>query len=336
MDLELGLVIPTYFAETVPSEVRRSLMASALEGLATVADPENCVIVLDGAPWLASDVAACVASAAGGRGAVPEVVQLEVNLGKGGAVAAGLNYLLTREVSVCATVDCDGEHRLRDIPALVELLHLVCDHTERHLVEVVGRRYARHWSLGAVRGELEGVTSRVVFSALRFALARDRGEALDETWVAPYGEPDLEAGLRVYTRAAAAIACRALTDAASVDPRLYRWGVEVVPTVEIVLAGGVHAEGMRSTLQGETASSYAAGCSLAEVFSTELLWILRRCEVPALAASLMLEDAFLRGALLTHQDGALCAQEIRASVLSQLPGGEEALRRTMRGRARRL
>lgn len=337
MHSDLAVIIPTYFGRDTPPELRRRLMRDAVCDLGLFVAPSNWVVVLDGAPWARGDVLSVLDEVR--NSGKPVVVDVETNIGKGGAVVAGIRAAL-EEVSGCAALavmDCDGDHSAHDLTHLVELLAQVRAYTGRPLVEVVGRRIDRHGCLGFIRAELEGVTSRVTFASLRFALARE-AQALDETWVAPFGEPDLEAGFRVYTREAAELVARALPAAAQStgDEGLLRWGVEVVPTTEICLAGGVHAEGLRSTRETQPATEYLAGVDPAEAYSLELSWVLRRCGIGAGAALLMLEDAFMRSKLRSEPVGARCAERIVRSVASSLAGGAEALERRRSRPPRRL
>ncbi len=334
---DVGVVMPTYLPAEVPSAERQALLRSALDGLGTRVHWPNVLVVLDGAAWMRDDVEAACASVAPGRER-PTLLVLERNRGKAGAMVEGLRALLGRPLAWLAVIDCDGDHSPYDLPALEELARQVAAYRGNDRVEVVGRRVARHGGLGYVRGELEGVTSRVVFSALRYALAREQGRVLDETWLAPYGEPDLEAGYRVYSRAAAETVVEALPREAARPglERLLWWGVEVVPTVEIVLAGGIHAEGMRSAREHQPTSSYMRGHGAEEVFSAELTWILGRCGLSVDGAALCLEDAMLRTTLRTSSEGAELLAAIQRRVLAALPGGTAHLASAPPRPARRI
>lgn len=323
---DLGVVIPTYLASDLSPRVRRELLCSSLTGLDAHVDWANVVLVLDGADWVREDAVAAIAAVAPG-GSGPRLLELPENRGKGGAMVAGLDLLLGEGLAWLAVLDCDGDHAPSDLGHLTDLGRMVADYRDTDLVEVVGRRIGRHGALGYLRAELEGVTSRVVFAALRYALARDQARALDETWLAPYGEPDLEAGYRVYSRAAARVVVDRLRAVAAEpgDEKMMWWGIEVVPTVEIALAGGVHAEGNRTTQEHQPTSSYLRGHGVAEVYAAELSWILRRCGIPATAAALYLEDAMLRTTLRTTAEGTAILGDITARALGALPGGPELL-----------
>jgi glycosyltransferase involved in cell wall biosynthesis len=58
-----------------------------------------------------------IAAAAGA-----EVVVHPVNLGQGAALQTGLDYALSQDADLLVTFDADGQHRVADIPVLVEAL----------------------------------------------------------------------------------------------------------------------------------------------------------------------------------------------------------------------
>jgi polyprenyl-phospho-N-acetylgalactosaminyl synthase len=58
-----------------------------------------------------------IAAAAGA-----EVVVHPVNLGQGAALQTGIDYALSQDADILVTFDADGQHRVADIPVLVEAL----------------------------------------------------------------------------------------------------------------------------------------------------------------------------------------------------------------------
>ncbi len=58
-----------------------------------------------------------IAAAAGA-----DVVVHPVNLGQGAALQTGIDYALSRAADILVTFDADGQHRVADIPVLVEAL----------------------------------------------------------------------------------------------------------------------------------------------------------------------------------------------------------------------
>jgi hypothetical protein len=331
--------MPLYFDEATDPALRRELMATATDELPAYVPPERWVLVRDGAPWMRADVEWLAQRIEGATGQAPLRLEAEENTGKGGAVVRGLRHGLERlpSAEVFTIIDGDGDHSAHDLPELARLLATVMEATGNPLVNVVGRRLDRHGCLGLFRGELEGVTNRIAFAALRYALAR-RGQALDETWVAPFGEADMEAGYRLYSRAAAECVAseypRAVREWGESD--LYRWGVEVVPTLEIALAGGVYAEGLRSTQESQDATAYLGDADPAHAYALEIRWMLGRTEVPPEASLLMLQDALLRSSLRHLPEGLDCLVRLEDAVREGLQVPRAAGRPPLAGPRRRL
>jgi polyprenyl-phospho-N-acetylgalactosaminyl synthase len=71
------------------------------------------VVVDDGS----SDGTRHIAAAAGA-----DVVAHPVNLGQGAALQTGIDYALSQGADILVTFDADGQHRVADIPVLVEAL----------------------------------------------------------------------------------------------------------------------------------------------------------------------------------------------------------------------
>jgi polyprenyl-phospho-N-acetylgalactosaminyl synthase len=71
------------------------------------------VVVDDGS----RDTTRHIAAAAGA-----EVVVHPVNLGQGAALQTGIDYALSQGADILVTFDADGQHRVADIPVLVEAL----------------------------------------------------------------------------------------------------------------------------------------------------------------------------------------------------------------------
>ncbi len=71
------------------------------------------VVVDDGSLDRTQDVAAAVGA---------HVVAHPINLGQGAALQTGIDYALARGADVLVTFDADGQHRVSDIPRLLEAL----------------------------------------------------------------------------------------------------------------------------------------------------------------------------------------------------------------------
>lgn len=86
--------------------------------------------------------------------AATAVVSHPINLGQGAALKTGVDYALSRGADVLVTFDADGQHRVTDIPSLLEAL------TREHADFALGSRFlgqsqamplARHVLLRAAR-----------------------------------------------------------------------------------------------------------------------------------------------------------------------------------------
>jgi glycosyltransferase involved in cell wall biosynthesis len=73
----------------------------------------NVVVVDDGS----TDGTGRIAAAAGA-----EVVVHPINLGQGAALQTGIDYALAQDADILVTFDADGQHRVSDIPRLMEAL----------------------------------------------------------------------------------------------------------------------------------------------------------------------------------------------------------------------
>lgn len=100
--LDAWLVVPLYNEAAVVGEVVRDVLPTF----------PHVVCVDDGS----SDGSADVARAAGAR-----VLEHPVNLGQGAALQTGISYALARGARYVVTFDADGQHRVEDALAMVDL-----------------------------------------------------------------------------------------------------------------------------------------------------------------------------------------------------------------------
>ncbi|HUP45465.1 MAG TPA: glycosyltransferase family 2 protein [Thermoanaerobaculia bacterium] len=110
------IVVPAYNEEPAIHDVVRDLRALF----------PNVVVVDDGS---------ADATAAEARRAGAVVVQHLLNRGQGAALQTGIDYSVGRGADIVVTFDADGQHRVEDIPRLIEAL-------ERHGSDVaIGSRF---------------------------------------------------------------------------------------------------------------------------------------------------------------------------------------------------
>ncbi|MGP7960377.1 glycosyltransferase family 2 protein [Sanguibacter sp. A247] len=100
--LDAWLVVPLYNEAAVVGEVVRDVLPTF----------PHVVCVDDGS----SDGSAEAARAAGAR-----VLEHPVNLGQGAALQTGISYALSRGARYVVTFDADGQHRVEDALAMVDL-----------------------------------------------------------------------------------------------------------------------------------------------------------------------------------------------------------------------
>jgi len=309
----LGMVVPVWYPVDAEPELAHSLLEDTLSGVEHFCRPEHLVLVLDGqAVWQEM-----VQKAAANRGA--HYVYLPTNLGKGAAVAAGINVLRDADLRFIVTRDSDGDHMIGDMPALLTLAEQMEEETGNAFLIVSGGRQDRVRPLGFERAEYEEVTDRVLWQALQYHAAQ-QGRVLSSAYFASYGDwPDIQSGYKVYSVEAARIAATVLAEACEGTPDggLARCGVETMPAVEILAASGVIGVIARRTYQVQPVSGYRGveGCKM---YGEPLLWAFRRLEIPGEVACVMLDDALLRSRLLFDALRRAKALEIRSFVLAGL------------------
>lgn len=107
-DLERVLIV-------IPAWNEEDVLAQVLDETATCLPDADVLVVNDGS----TDGTSAVARAAGVR-----VLDLPINLGVGGAMRAGYKYGLRRGYDVVVQLDADGQHDPRDVPRLIDRMHI--------------------------------------------------------------------------------------------------------------------------------------------------------------------------------------------------------------------
>ncbi|HEY3397915.1 MAG TPA: hypothetical protein VGM19_09695 [Armatimonadota bacterium] len=319
---QLGVILPAWFAAEVPAAQIETLLRETLAGSQRLCLPHHLVLVTDGCP-LAAEVATRLQDEWEAESGAPFVLlALEANAGKGGAIAAGLRHLLTPAgPPYLLTRDSDGDHQVSDMARLFRLATQMAAEQQTDLVAVIGGRQSLHRPMGWLRGELEGWLDEVATAAWQFALAR-QGLVLDTAYWAAYGPlADIESGCKLFSAAAGRRAREGLEreHAAHPDLDLLRWGCELIPLTEVVLAGGVVGEMRRMTYEGQPVSGYE-GADGVRLYANQFAWLARRLELTQVQAATLLDNALLRRPLWSEPRGRELALQIRAQVLETLPG----------------
>lgn len=319
----VGVVIPAWFSRHLPVVEAESLLYTTLTDSPSCVQPEDLVVVVDGSP-VASAAAAAVRERLTGEWGKPfTILELQENEGKGAALAVGFRHLLERPgvpLLWIAARDADGDHLIDDLPHLYRAGGQLVEENAGKPVAVIGRRASVHAPLGWLRGEFELLVNEVLVEGVAYALTR-----YARVWDTRYlvsRAPDLQSGYKLYNRAAAETALRALQGETLAHPdlQILRTGMEIVPFVSIALAGGVFAEVERKTFYDQPITSYG-NVDLAQFFGSKLAWALRRCGVPTGPAVTLFDGALSRRPLFTDPRGREEALRTRA-LLQELLGGE--------------
>jgi len=321
MRRHVACVTPVYFTADVPRDRIPDMLAATLDDTELFVEPDNIVLVIDGVPWVGDVLEPVLASYADRAGAPCRVMMLEDNLGKGGAVAAAFEDLLSQgELTHFAIRDDDADHCIYDLPDLFSLSRQMADAEGTALTIANGRRVEIHRPLGMARGFMEAMLNGITCDAIRFRLARE-GRALNTRWHSAYAEvPDLESGYKVYSRTAAEAFVTGIEAAQALCPdlRMGHFGVEIVPTTEVLLAGGVMGEMMRTTMQSQPVSMFMAGEKLASCFGGEATWLFRRLGIPADVADTLMCNAIARCGYGRSAEGAAVLRDFRSFILDRL------------------
>ena len=319
----LVTIVPVWYPEDLPETSAAELLAQTLGDVERVSRPEHVCLVVDGQPrW--APVAGAAAERLTEDGDKPHVLVLPENQGKGAAVRAGLERMLDATDCPCFVVrDADGDHFTNDVPSLFRLSRQIQGDTGNRNVLVVGARVDRRRPMGLVRGELERWVAGFIWDALRYGLAA-RGRAVDATFLGPYDRtPDLLSGFKLYTREAARLGAEGMARAMDDHPelRMGRYGGEVVPPVETLLAGGVVGQMARGTLEGQPVSGFASLKRL-DVYPSRILWTAKRLELPPAVTLQLFDNAVARTPLSSEAAFDTEFTEMRRFLARQLDAPE--------------
>jgi len=161
--------------------------------------------------------------------------------------------------------------------------------------------------MGIVRGEMELWITDYFWHVAQYALART-GRVVNTAFLGPYGLlPDLLSGFKMFTRPAAAAVAQGIARAVREHPDLHmaRYGSELVPAAEVLLAGGLVGQMIRGTLEGQPCSGFARFDPL-RMYPDQLIWTARRMDIDGAAACRFFDNACVRSPL--SADAAIAEQ----------------------------
>lgn len=318
MRSSVGSMIPVWFPEALDADRMFSFLSRTLADSELLVDPARMVLVVDGCPHAEEPTRRAADEVADRAGSRPQVIVKEHNSGKGGAVCTGLERLLEDDaVEVLSIRDADGDHDIWDLPQLFGIFETVRAQVGDDLF-VVGGRGSLARPMGFARGQLERVLNRVTIDAVNATLA-DAGACVDERFTARYGRaPDFQSGYKLYSRSAAGVVIDAISKAHAARPDLEVpwWGVEFVPTVELLLRGFTPAELYRLTWDGQPQTTFDDN-DLAHAYARQISWLFERLDLPAGVAMPVLDNALSACEYVTAPHGSATIEALRSEVIQR-------------------
>ena len=317
----VGTVVPAYFSSKPTDDTVRHLLRVTLGDCHHYTRLESVWVVIDGDPRTARLVEELRERVFCEQRSTFNTLVLPENRGKLWAIKEGARALLDARPSVgyVVTRDCDGDHAVSDMPALVRAaIHLAEVRGDSRVI-VIGARRSRHRPMGWVRGELEALLDRVMLDALAYALAR-QGRALDLSHCQSRNSvPDLSSGYKVYGREIAkALFLEHEPQMACLSaPDYWHYGPEMVSIVEGILAGAVIGEMQRLTWDGQPTTSFGEFDHLS--FHGELLaWVCSRLELPLQVAAQFYDNCVPGTSLRTTAQGRDLLVSLRHYALARV------------------
>ncbi len=318
MQCSVGMVIPVWFPPILSDDQVRQALLDTLHDCDHFLPWEHVVLVVDGDARSNAIVQDLQAACRQRYGQAFEVINNIENGGKGAAVVRGTQWFLEKgDLEYLTIRDADGDHLLNDLINLMRLALALRADEDTDRIIVVGRRSHPHRALGWLRGELETLLNRVLVDTVRFALAQ-RQQVLNTRYFSLSGEyPDLHSGYKIYSRQVCKLmVARRWERPPWVGPEIYRYGVEAVPFVEAVMAGGLVGEITRLTHEPDFSGHNAFASP--ETNGGILLWAFLRLGIEAPQAVAILDNHLSRLTLWTDPQGRASLLELRRSVLEKL------------------
>jgi hypothetical protein len=318
MRRSLGMLIPVWFPPSLSNEQVRETLLDTLYDCEHFLPWEHVLLVVDGDARSHAVVQGMQTARRQRSGQTFEVVYCAENGGKGFAVWRGTQWFLEKpSLEYLAIRDADSDHALNDLVTLMRLAVWLRDNEGTDRLIIVGRRNHPHRALGWIRGEFETLLNRVLIDAVRFALAK-RQQVLNTRYFSLSGEyPDLHSGYKIYTRRVCQLMIgRPWERPPWVGAEIYRYGVEAVPFVEGVMAGGVVGEATRLTQEPDFSGHDAF--ARPEANGSVMLWTFLRLGIGAPHAATIMDNHLPRLTLWTDPQGRAALLELRRYVMERL------------------
>ncbi len=280
----LFMIIPTWFSDKISKDDIRTMLDKNLSNTERYLLPKHNFIYLDGIPYVDNFIKNEVERICHGS----RFVLSEQNDGKGKGVEEGLKQGLKEpEIQWLCVRDADGDHRLEDLPNLIELANQMQQECGDVPICIVGGRAKLEPPLTMYRAAYEVILNQCFDAAIKYALAQ-RQQTVNQLYYRQYRTvPDLQSGYKLFNRKAAEFAVEGFsTNADRLD--VYRLGAEVIPYFEIVLNGGIIGERLRATYREQPTSAYAS-IKRAEFYAAKMRWAFNRCELSTENAAKILD-----------------------------------------------
>lgn len=269
----LGVVIPVHFPSDVEPELIGRVLEETLDGQEAFCPHSQCLMVVD--RGTRADAVLTQAPASSPLSRVGRD-RLERNRGKAGSVCRGIRRLLRdNDLRWIVSRDCDGDHLLDDLPRFLRLAGELESH--HPLFAIFGARSSYAKSMGWVRQEWEKLTNRLFLDCTAY-LAATRGQVLDRRYWNRW-PLDLQCGYRLYSRQAALLAVQGLEELPD-DPEVYTFANEMLPFLDLSLAGGSVGQVPCTSRTGQLFSNYAS-FDMAARYGRFLAYVVERYEIPA-------------------------------------------------------
>jgi len=310
-----GMIIPVYFTADTSAGLIRHLLTITLQDTPHYLPWEQVWLVTDG-DQRAAQILAELRPELGPYNILAE----DENHGKLWVVREGMRTALNSypKLLCLLTRDCDGDHSISDLPALVRAADYAGEAYGHTRLLVLGARRSRRRPMGWLRGELELLLDEVTLDAVQFHLAR-LGRPLPLALCMQATGVDLNSGYKLYGRELAQQLFVNQEPAFAGIPEVDYWhyGPETCPVVEALLAEAVLAEVPRLTWDGQPTSSFGS-FDPTHLYGCMLRWLFNRLDIPLGVAACWYDNRAAGLNLRSTAEGQELLARLRIFALAQL------------------
>ncbi|MCS7224840.1 MAG: hypothetical protein NZ959_09835 [Armatimonadetes bacterium] len=312
---DVDMVIPIWFSQQTPSEQVKQLLYQTMERWDDYVRSDGVVLVLDGCHWWEPAIKQ-VREQLSGQGWT--ILINEENQGKGAAVLKGLKTLLERSSARWFVIrDCDNDHRLIDLPRLVERGTAMEKATGNDRILVLGRRSDLSFPMSFARAQWEFLLDDLIMAGTEWFFAK-KDDYPDWSFCSFHDRSpvDFLSGYKLLTRRAAetVVADTSLYEDRYQDLKVLRYCWETAVSLAVLLAGGLVGEVQRLTYRRQPITSYGDRVN-PDLYGQQILYTLRRIDAVGLPAKKLLDNACRRSLLWTQDPFRQELISVRETVL---------------------